>query len=207
MILEKAIVPDIKDGCPTKEDWEARRKLILNTLSEIEYGKRPAVDYAVTWKELLREEMERLAKQRKREKSYREKRKAKKIAENGGEIVKKKVCPHCGKEFTPASNRQIFCTKECCNQARQDKVKADRVAEKGDHYYRQRQCEVCGSIYWPTHSQQKFCSEKCKKINHNKKTLEFYHKKQKEKEQCKVLSQMKEPVSSTNSSEITTIPA
>lgn len=83
MILEKAIVPDIKDGCPTKEDWEARRKFILNTLSEIEYGKRPAVDYAVTWKELLREEMERLAKQRKREKSYREKRKAKKIAEKG----------------------------------------------------------------------------------------------------------------------------
>ena len=54
MILEKAIVPDIKDGCPTKEDWEAGRKLILNTLSEIEYGKRPAVDYAGTWKEVLR---------------------------------------------------------------------------------------------------------------------------------------------------------
>lgn len=60
IILEKAIVPDIKDGCPTKEDWEARRKLILNTLSEIEYGKRPAVDYAVTWKELLREPVESL---------------------------------------------------------------------------------------------------------------------------------------------------
>ena len=39
--------------------------------------------------------------------------------------------------------------------------------------------------YWPTHSQQKFCSEECKKINHNKKTLEFYHKKQKEKTLCK----------------------
>lgn len=36
--------------------------------------------------------------------------------------------------------------------------------------------------------------------------MEFYHKKQKEKAQCKDLSQMKEPVSSTNSSEITTIP-
>ena len=172
------------------------------------------VDIAYTEEELAeikaqeeQKEIERLAKQRKREKAYREKRKAKKIAENGGEIVKKKVCPHCGKEFTLASNRQIFCTKECCNQERQDKVKADRVAEKGDHYYRQRQCEVCGSIYWPTHSQQKFCSEKCKKINHNKKTLEFYHKKQKEKAQCKDLSQVKELVSSTNSSEITTIPA
>lgn len=172
------------------------------------------VDIAYTEEELAeikaqeeQKEMERLAKQRKREKAYREKRKAKKIAENGGEIVKKKVCPHCGKEFIPTSNRQIFCTKECCNQARQDKVKANRVAEKGDHYYRQRKCEVCGKLYWPTHSQQKFCSDECTKVNHNKKSLEFYHKKQKEKALCKDLSQMKEPVSSTNSSEITTIPA
>ena len=112
--------------------------------------------------------MEQLTKQRKREKAYREKRKAKKIAENGGEIIKKKACPYCGKEFTPTSNRQIFCTKECCKQARQDKAKADRKAEKGDHYYRQRKCEVCGSLYWPTHSQQKFCSEECQKANHNK---------------------------------------
>lgn len=126
-------------------------------------------------------EMERLEKQREREKAYREKRKAKKIAENGGEITQKKICLHCGKEFIPTSNRQIFCTKECCKQARLDKAKADREAEKGDHYYRQRKCEVCGSLYWPTHSQQKFCSEECQKINHNKKTLEFYHKKQKEK--------------------------
>jgi len=172
------------------------------------------VDIAYTEEELAeikeqeeQEEMERLAKQRKREKAYREKRKAKKIAENGGEIIKKKICPHCGKEFTPTSNRQAFCSKDCCYQARQDKTKADREAEKGDHYYRQRVCAVCGSTYWPTHSQQKFCSEECKKVNHNKKTLEFYYKKQKEKELCKDLLQTKEQVSDTNSSEITIIPA
>ena len=152
-------------------------------------------------------EMERLAKQREREKAYREKRKAKKLAENGGEIVKTKICPHCQKEFVPTSNRQIFCSKDCCYQARQDKTKADREAEKGNHYYRQRVCAVCGSTYWPTHSQQKFCSEECKKVNHNKKTLEFYYKKQKEKELCKDLLQTKEQVSDTNSSEIITIPA
>ena len=152
-------------------------------------------------------EMERLAKQREREKVYREKRKAKKLAENGGEIVKAKVCPHCQKEFVPTSNRQIFCSKDCCYQARQDQKKADREAEKGSHYYRQRVCAVCGSTYWPTHSQQKFCSEECKKVNHNKKTLEFYYKKQKEKELCKDLLQTKEQVSDTNSSEITIIPA
>ena len=172
------------------------------------------VDIAYTEEELAeikaqeeQKEMERLKKQREREKAYREKRKAKKIAENGGEITQKKVCPHCGKEFTSTSNRQIFCTKECCKQARQDKAKADREAEKGEHYYRQRKCEVCGSLYWPTHSQQKFCSEECQKANHNKKTLEFYHKKQKEKALCKDLSQTKEQVSSTNLSEIITTPA
>lgn len=79
----------------------------------------------------------------------------------------------------------------------QDKTKADREAEKGNHYYRQRVCAVCGSTYWPTHSQQKFCSAECKKVNHNKKTLEFYYKKQKEKELCKDLLQTKEQVSDT----------
>ncbi|MFQ6964528.1 MAG: DUF4368 domain-containing protein [Oscillospiraceae bacterium] len=136
------------------------------------------VDIAYTEEELAeikeqeeQEEKKRLEKQRQREKAYREKRKAKKLAENGGEIVKTKVCPHCGKEFTPTSNRQIFCSKDCCYQARQDKTKADREAEKGSHYYRQRVCAVCGSTYWPTHSQQKFCSEECKKVNHNKKSI------------------------------------
>ena len=65
----------------------------------------------------------------------------------------------------------------------------------------------CFPVYWPTHSQQKFCSEECQKQNHNEKSLEFYHKKQKEKSKCKDLLQTKEPVSSTNSSEIITIPA
>lgn len=63
-------------------------------------------------------------------KSLSREAKGKKLAENGGEIVKTRVCPHCGKEFTPTSNRQIFCSKDCCYQARQDKTKADREAEK-----------------------------------------------------------------------------
>lgn len=181
----------------------------------VRYGGNNQVDFFEHTEEELaeikvqekQEEKKRLEKQREREKAYREKRKAKKLAENGGEIVKAKVCPHCQKEFVPTSNRQIFCSKDCCYQARQDKTKADREAEKGNHYYRQRVCAVCGSTYWPTHSQQKFCSEECQKINHNEKSLEFYHKKQKEKSKCNDLSQMKELVSSTNSSEIITIPA
>lgn len=142
------------------------------------------VDIAYTEEELAelkaqkeQEERQRLEKQRKREKAYREKRKAKIIAKNGGEIIKTKTCPHCGKVFTPTSNRQLFCSRECWNQARLEQKKADREAEKGNHYYRQRTCAVCGHSYWPTHSQQEFCSDECRRINHNKKTLEFYHKK------------------------------
>ena len=142
------------------------------------------VDIAYTEEELAelkaqkeQEERQRMEKQRKREKAYREKRKAKKIAKNGGEIIKTKTCPHCGKVFTPTSNRQLFCSRECWNQARLEQKKADREAERGTHYYRQRTCAVCGHSYWPTHSQQEFCSDECRRINHNKKTLEFYHKK------------------------------
>lgn len=124
---------------------------------------------------------EKLARQRAREKAARERRKVKKIAENGGETVQKKVCPHCGKEFIPTSNRQVFCSKECCYQAGQAKKKAEREAERGDHYYRQRVCSVCGRMFWPTHSQQTLCSEECRKKRHNEVTLEFYHKKQAEK--------------------------
>lgn len=94
------------------------------------------VDIAYTEEELAelkaqkeQEERQRMEKQRKREKAYREKRKAKKIAENGGEIIKTKTCPHCGKMFTPTSNRQLFCSRECWNQARQEQKKADREAE------------------------------------------------------------------------------
>ena len=140
------------------------------------------VDIAFTDEELAeikaqeeQEDRERLEKQRKREKAYREKRKAKKIAENGGEIVKTKICPHCGQEFTPASNRQIYCSKDCWGQARQDQKTADREAERGNHYYRQRVCEICGETFWPNSSGQKFCSEDCQRKQHSKLTLMYYH--------------------------------
>lgn len=146
---------------------------------------------------------ERLERQRKREKAYREKRKALKLAKKGDEIAKKKICPHCSKEFLSTSNHQTFCSKECCYQARQEKKQIEREKERGKHYYRKRKCLICGKEYWPTHSQQKFCCEKCKKINHNKKTLAFYHKKKEEK-QCKNILGMKKAELNTNSSEIIT---
>mgnify|MGYP000053205994 FL=1 len=120
---------------------------------------------------------ERLQKQRAREKAYQAKRKAERLAANGGELVKKQVCPQCGKIFIPASSHQTFCSEGCCHQARQDQKQAEREAERGQHYYRQRICAICGNPYWPESSRSKFCSDACRKKNHNKVTLEAYHKK------------------------------
>ena len=125
---------------------------------------------------------EKLARQREKEKARRERRKAAKIAANGGEIVKKKICPHCGKEFVPTSNRQVYCSKGCTSQAWQTKKKEEREAERGEHFYRQRKCEVCGKLFWPNSSGQKVCSEDCRKKKQNVVTLEIYHRKQAEKE-------------------------
>lgn len=111
------------------------------------------------------------------EKAYREKHKAERLAANGGELVKKQVCPQCGKIFIPASSHQAFCSEGCCHQARQDQKQAEREAERGQHYYRQRICAICGNPYWPESSRSKFCSDACRKKNHNKVTLEAYHKK------------------------------
>ena len=120
---------------------------------------------------------ERLQKQRAREKACREKRKAERLAANGGELVKKQVCPQCGKIFIPASSHQTFCSEGCCYQARQNQKQAERETERGQHYYRQRICAICGNPYWPESSRSKFCSDACRKKNHNKVTLEAYHKK------------------------------
>lgn len=126
---------------------------------------------------------EKLAQQRAKEKARREKRKAEKIAANGGEIVKKKVCLHCGAEFIPASNRQVFCSVECRRAAKLEEKEAKREEERGDHYYRQRRCVVCGNEFWPNSSGQSVCSEECRKKHHNEVTLAFYHRKQEKKQQ------------------------
>lgn len=90
------------------------------------------------------------------EKAYREKHKAERLAANGGELVKKQVCPQCGKIFIPASSHQAFYSEGCCHQARQDQKQAEREAERGQHYYRQRICAICGNPYWPESSRSKF---------------------------------------------------
>ncbi len=123
------------------------------------------------------EEQERIANQRAKEKKRREERKAKLLEANGGEIIKKKICPHCGAEFVPTSNRQVYCTKDCRTQARQEEKEAKRIADRGEHFYRQRECEICGAVFWPNSSSQRYCGEDCQKQAHNKSCMDYYFRK------------------------------
>ena len=121
-----------------------------------------------------RMEQEKLARQREREKAYREKRKAKRLAENGGEVIRKKVCPCCGEEFKPTSNRQVFCSKNCRYVYAQNEKKVGR----NGHVLIQKNCMVCGKLFTPAHSRQTICSDECRRKHHAEVTLDAYHKKQ-----------------------------
>ena len=84
------------------------------------------VDIAYTEEELAeikksreeQEEKKRLEKQRQREKRPIERIERRKNLLKTVANCQNKVCPHCQKEFTPTSNRQIFCSKDCCIQAK-----------------------------------------------------------------------------------------
>lgn len=154
---------------------------------EIHFNYVGEVNIAYTEEELAemkaqaeQEEAERIARQRALRKEYREKRKAEKLEANGGEIVKKKICKHCGAEFVPDSNRQIYCSNECWKQAYYGKKKAKSLAEREGHPYSKRECEVCGKTFWPNSSGQKVCSKDCQRKKHAEITLAIYHKKRAE---------------------------
>ena len=103
---------------------------------------------------------------------------------------------HCEKEFASTSNRQVFCSKECCYEARQDKTKADRETT----IIIVNVYVLCVAAHAGLHSVSRNSAPRdYKKVNSNKKTLEFYHKKQEEKALCKDLSETKEQLSDMNS--------
>lgn len=176
------------------------------------------IDIAYTEEELAemkaqeeQAEAERIARIKAKAKMNREKRKADRLAANGGEIVYKQVCKQCGKEFIRTSNHQQFCSQECKKTFRLSVLNDKRRAEKGNHLYKKRICKVCGKAYWPNSSVQTMCSDECRRKHHNEVTLAFYHKKQAEKKNggkdlCKNSLQTIKPELNTSLSETITIP-
>ena len=63
--------------------------------------------------------------------------------------MENKICLQCGKEFTPVSKKQKFCSLRCsglyCAANRQKRI-----------------CPTCGKEYKPTANHQRFCSRRCR---------------------------------------------
>lgn len=140
--------------------------------------------------------LEKKAEQKKRRQEYQKKKKEERYAANEGHKFAKKICPVCGKEFWPNSNKQIYCSKECSSEVNKERIKAKRFAEKGNHLFKQKKCIVCGKLFWPVNGQEVMCSEECKKKHRNQKQLDYYYEhtaeKQKEKRKLEREQKMKE---------------
>ena len=52
-VFEK--VPPLLQQGETKKDWENRRKVMVETVAAVEYGRRPEMDYQVSWNLCSRE--------------------------------------------------------------------------------------------------------------------------------------------------------
>lgn len=60
MIKTELQIPDVLEDRKTQEEWRETRKEILQKFAEIEYGKRPSMEYKVSWEERVREEVKEL---------------------------------------------------------------------------------------------------------------------------------------------------
>lgn len=131
-------------------------------------------------KQREKEREERLIRRREAQrmsaKRSNDRKKAERYAANDGHKFSKRICDYCGEEFWPNSNRQRYCTKECCVQDRQEKRFEEDFALKGNHLFAQRDCKICGTAFWPSNGRERMCSPKCKKINENLRARNYYHR-------------------------------
>ena len=72
-----------------------------------------------------------------------------------------RVCPGCGKTFTPKNNSGVYCSPQCRSKAHTEQLKAERAAGRGT-----RQCPVCGKTFAPKQSHGVYCSRACYRKAH-----------------------------------------
>ena len=68
------------------------------------------------------------------------------------------ICQCCGKEFESKVNSRKYCSKECCEKARE--LRYEQAKEKRKE---QAVCIVCGKTF-KRKDKEKACSEECKKV-------------------------------------------
>lgn len=73
--------------------------------------------------------------------------------------IHSKVCPECGRTFSPETNKMKYCSKECC-----DKAAGRRYLQRKREKFKSidRICVICGKKIPETRSMNaKTCSDEC----------------------------------------------
>jgi len=148
-----------------------RIEIYFNFIGQFEVAFTPE-EIAEAQQKKVEEQIER---RRARDRKRLERKRAEKYAQNGGFPTPPKMCPGCGIEFHPRSNRQVYCTKECWKKHYTEEKHAARVAEKDGHTYRQRECVACGSLFWPNSSQDEYCFD-CREQHIKEYKAEWYRR-------------------------------
>ena len=86
-----------------------------------------------------------------------------------------KVCPICGKEFTPSRSHSTYCSPKCRKVKKSERSQAYRDKRKAEI---KKLCDICGKEFVTSRTNQKFCSMKCKQIWHNKYNRSYYRQTQ-----------------------------
>lgn len=79
-----------------------------------------------------------------------------------------RVCPYCGKSFTPSHLNQVYCSKECYRmKLYQEHQEALEYRAKNNPLYR-KVCPICSKEFIAERKTQKFCSGKCRYTYYNR---------------------------------------
>lgn len=65
-----------------------------------------------------------------------------------------KICPNCGKEFSPFHKSSVYCSHACYLEFSNKRKRKEK---------QEKTCVVCGSLFTPHRKDVLYCSDECKK--------------------------------------------
>lgn len=93
------------------------------------------------------------------------------------DMIEKRICPYCGKEFESSHRTKKFCSADCCNKHYKELGRSKRAAEKVGSTI---ECEWCGKEFIATSVRSKYCSKECReKAMHQQAKEERLERKKK----------------------------
>lgn len=136
----------------------------------------------------LRDDQQRRARQRKRER---------RDAERASLGFASTACPSCGTTFTPKRSNQIYCSRSCQilakSRAAYERKRANRINAGAAAPTGPISCPGCGETFTPARSGQRYCSPACANRSW-KRDARATHKKAHPPRVCTVCGEMFQPV-------------